>query len=137
MTTSELLRGLFVHAGTWSKADELARRARITNPSMGELVRDLEALGFVERILDRPTGAPRCAITHKWRDADAIGVDAIREIENRWSAIVGFDRMAELRSVLEITGAMSSPRKGSSRKRSASGSRRPTPPRDGGAGSST
>src|SRR5687768_2440033 len=67
-----------------ARLTELARRARITKQSMGELIRDLEDLGYVERIPD-PTDrrAQVLRYTDKGRDADAIGVAAIRDIENR------------------------------------------------------
>jgi DNA-binding MarR family transcriptional regulator len=89
-----------------ARLTELARRARITKQSMGELVRDLETLGYVERISDPTDGrAQVIRYTDKGRDADGIGVEAIREIERRWSMEVGDERMAVLRAVLEeITG---------------------------------
>src|SRR6187402_3130497 len=39
-----------------TRLTELARRARITKQSMGELVRELEALGYVERAADPADG---------------------------------------------------------------------------------
>ena len=85
-----------------ARLTDLARRAQITKQSMGELVRDLEGMGYVERA---PDPSDRRALIIRYTDrgrlADRIGVKAIRELEARWSRAVGGQRMAELRAVLE------------------------------------
>jgi DNA-binding MarR family transcriptional regulator len=87
---------------TGTRLTALARRARITKQSMGELVRDLESLGYVERVRDPADGrAQIIRYTAKGRRADAIGVRAIGELERRWARDVGGSQMAGLRSTLE------------------------------------
>jgi len=85
-----------------TRLTELARRARITKQSMGELVRELESLGYVERVRD-PTDGRAFIIryTDKGKRADVIGVQAVTEFESRWASAVGKKKMAALRSTLE------------------------------------
>lgn len=81
---------------------ELARRARMTKQSMGELVRELEALGYVERTVD--PGDARAKIisaTAKGRRATEVGVLAVAEAERQWAEAVGHDAMRTCRAALE------------------------------------
>src|SRR5262245_61933536 len=64
----------------------LARRARVTKQSMGEMVRELERLGYVVRGPDPADGRARIvAFTERGRRARDIGVGAIDAIEARWA----------------------------------------------------
>lgn len=79
----------------------LADRAGITKQSMGQLVLDLEARGYIER---RPDPADRRATRIRFtalgwqflRDA----YDIKQEIEAEYSALLGADRFQQLRAVL-------------------------------------
>jgi len=85
-----------------TRLTELARRARITKQSMGELVRELEAMGYVERVPDPSDGrAQIIRYTERGRRADAVGVQAIADLEKRWARAVGKGRMSDLRATLE------------------------------------
>ena len=85
-----------------TRLTELARRARITKQSMGELVRELEDLGYVERVRDPVDGrAWIIQYTEKGRRADVIGVQTVADFERRWADVVGASEMATLRSTLE------------------------------------
>jgi DNA-binding MarR family transcriptional regulator len=84
-----------------ARPTELARRARMTKQAMGELVRELEHLGYVESARDADDGRARIIrFTDKGRRADEVGVLAIRDIEREWAANVGVKEMNALRSTL-------------------------------------
>jgi len=84
-----------------ARLTELARRARMTKQAMGELVRELERLGYVERARDADDGRARIIrFTEVGRRADEVGVLAIRDIEREWAAAVGVNEMNALRSTL-------------------------------------
>ncbi len=80
----------------------LAKRAQMTNQSMGYLVDALETRGYVQR---QPDPADRRAalvvITDRGRDEIAAARRLIAEIEREWSGRIGRERMASLRQALE------------------------------------
>jgi DNA-binding MarR family transcriptional regulator len=85
-----------------TRLTDLARRARITKQSMGELVRELEGLGYVERVPDPLDGrALVIRYTDKGRRADAVGVKTVTRFERKWARMVGRARMDDLRLILE------------------------------------
>ncbi|MGV0793295.1 MarR family winged helix-turn-helix transcriptional regulator [Mycolicibacterium sp. XJ1819] len=84
-----------------SRITDIARAQDVSKNAVGQLVSELEELGYVERVPDpadgrakivRYTGRGRALIA----DAAAIGEQLNAELE----AIVGADRLAELRSTL-------------------------------------
>jgi DNA-binding MarR family transcriptional regulator len=81
---------------------ELARRARMTRQAMGELVEDLERLGYVER---RPDPADRRAklvmLTTKGEAALRDGIAAVADLEARWAACLGERETRAFRAALE------------------------------------
>ncbi|MDQ2662079.1 MAG: MarR family transcriptional regulator [Actinomycetota bacterium] len=85
-----------------SRLTELARGANMTPQSMGEIVDELEELGYVER---RPDPGDRRAklvtLTARGRDCVAAGEQTIRGLESDIDAAIGADAHAELRRVLE------------------------------------
>jgi DNA-binding MarR family transcriptional regulator len=84
-----------------ARLTELAARARMTKQAMGELVRELEVLGYVERAPDPDDGRARIIrFTAKGRRADEVGILAIRDIEGEWAGAVGREQMDSLRSTL-------------------------------------
>ena len=87
-------------AGT--RLTDLAKRARITKQSMGELVSELESLGYVARGPDPSDGRAKVVrFTAKGRRAARIGVEAIADEERAWAKRLGDDRLRALRDVLE------------------------------------
>jgi len=84
-----------------SRLTELARGANMTPQAMGELVDELEALGYVER---RPDPSDRRAklivLTPRGRECIAAGISTIQGIEERIDQILGPRRHAELRRLL-------------------------------------
>ena len=80
---------------------DLAVRAGVTPQSMGELVDDLEARGYVER---RPDPADRRAkrihLTDKGRTTAAAAEQAMRNVEEHLVAVLGDAEYRRLRATL-------------------------------------
>jgi DNA-binding MarR family transcriptional regulator len=80
---------------------ELAERARITKQSLGEIVADLERLGYVERVPDPTDGRAKLVrLTPEGEGAQQAALKAFADIERKWSRQLGADRVAELRRTL-------------------------------------
>ena len=90
-----------------ARVTKLAERARVTKQSMGELVTELESLGYVQRTPDlADRRAKLVRFTAKGRRAARIGVKAAAAQERAWAELIGPDRVADLRrSLEEITAA--------------------------------
>jgi DNA-binding MarR family transcriptional regulator len=87
-------------AGT--RPSELAERAGMTKASMGELVDDLEALGYVRRTRDPDDGrARRVVLTDAGLDVARLAQEVIAGIERRWSATIGRRAFRDLAALLE------------------------------------
>jgi DNA-binding MarR family transcriptional regulator len=88
----------------------LAARAGMTHQSMGELVRELERRGYLERIADPADGRARIVrLTKRGRDAVRLAVAASAQIEARWvvfwrQAGLDGDAATALRRTLEDQG---------------------------------
>ena len=84
-----------------SRLSALARGANMTPQAMGELVDELEGLGYVERRPD-PTDrrAKLIVLTPRGHDCIAAGIATIQGIERRIDQILGADGHAELRRLL-------------------------------------
>lgn len=88
------------HGG--ARLTELADRARVTKQSMGELVRELESLGYVERRVDPADARARIiTLTERGKRANEIGLQEISQTEARWAREVGAERVRALRETLE------------------------------------
>lgn len=84
------------------RLSELANFTGITAQSMSELVDDLERMGYVERRPD-PTDrrAKRIYLTARGRDNVQVGAAAAWEADEYAAALVGEQRLHELRNILE------------------------------------
>jgi DNA-binding MarR family transcriptional regulator len=84
------------------RSSELAAAARITKQSMGAIVDQLEAGGYVER-LDDPDDAraKRVRLTKRGREAGRITRAAVRHVEADWTRRIGAGRLAALRETLK------------------------------------
>jgi DNA-binding MarR family transcriptional regulator len=84
-----------------NRLTDLARGANMTPQAMGELVDELEALGYVER---RPDPSDRRAklivLTPRGHDCIAAGIATIDGIEERIDAVLGARGHAQLRRLL-------------------------------------
>jgi DNA-binding MarR family transcriptional regulator len=68
----------------------LATRAGMTAPSMSQLVDELQALGYLERVPDPSDGrAKLIRPTHEGRRLIARALRAVDEIEREYAALVG------------------------------------------------
>ena len=93
-----------------ARVTELAERARVTKQSMGELVTELETLGYVRRDPDPADGrAKLVTFTDRGLRAAQIGVQAVADQERAWRDRFGSRRMDNLRLVLEEITAASHP----------------------------
>ncbi|MFG3438843.1 MarR family winged helix-turn-helix transcriptional regulator [Nonomuraea sp. NPDC047897] len=79
----------------------LARRAGMTPQAMSELVGYLEQRGYVRRVPDPADGRGR-VVVYADRGARAARISAayFADMEARWSAAVGPDRLQDVRSAL-------------------------------------
>ena len=85
-----------------SRLTDLARGANITPQAMGELVDELEQLGYVERRPD-PTDrrAKLIVLTDRGRACIAAGISTINGIEQRITQTLGERGHRQLRSLLD------------------------------------
>ena len=82
----------------------------MTKQSIGEIVDDLEALGYVERIPDpADKRAKLICLTQKGRQAQRVGYGLFAKIERAWAKRYGSERVAELRELLEEIAATEAP----------------------------
>jgi DNA-binding MarR family transcriptional regulator len=81
---------------------DLASSAGITKQSAGELVDDLVALGYVERVPDpADRRAKLICLTERGREAQRVGYGLFGELERRWAERFGKERVEGLRELLE------------------------------------
>ena len=89
-----------------SRLTDLAERAMMTKQTVGEVVSDLEKLGYVERVPDPEDGRAKIIrLTGKGRHAYVVGRRLIEDLERDWAERFGEDRVAALRDVLEMVHA--------------------------------
>jgi DNA-binding MarR family transcriptional regulator len=79
----------------------LAERVGISKQAMNQLLRSLEAFGYVVRT-DAPgkSGARTIRFTRRGRAAFSRIVDILREIEREWSVELGPNRFSQLKELL-------------------------------------
>ncbi len=84
-----------------TRATTLAERAGMTKQAVGQVVRDLERQGYVERRPDPADGRATlvCFTDAGWRFLRDAG-EVKREIEAEYAAILGEEKMRLLRSAL-------------------------------------
>ncbi len=84
-----------------SRLTQLARGANMTPQAMGELVDELEDLGYLERRPD-PTDrrAKLIVLTPRGHECIAAGIATIQGIEERIDEILGPEGHAQLRTLL-------------------------------------
>jgi DNA-binding MarR family transcriptional regulator len=85
-----------------SRLTDLAERSGYTKQAVGEVVVDLEGLGYVERMPDPVDGRAKIIrLTERGREAFAAATTIFADIERDWAERVGEERMATVREVLE------------------------------------
>ena len=81
---------------------DVAERSRITKQSVGEIVSDLEELGWVERVPDpADKRAKLVRLTAEGEKVQAAARAAFAEIEAEWGERIGKKKLADLRAALE------------------------------------
>jgi DNA-binding MarR family transcriptional regulator len=84
-----------------SRLTELAAQAQVTKQTAGFLVDQLEQRGYVERVPDPRDGRARLVRpSRRGLAAAALAAPVVAEVEAEWTAHVGEEAMAALRSTL-------------------------------------
>jgi DNA-binding MarR family transcriptional regulator len=85
-----------------SRVQSMATRAQVTWQAMGELVSDLERLGYLTRIRDHSDRRARLVcLTDRGRALIPIVIASMREIEDEWAGRVGQSALDNLRTTLQ------------------------------------
>ena len=85
-----------------SRLTDLAERSGLTKQAVGEVVDDLERLGYLERVPDpEDRRAKIIRLTKRGWDAQEAASRIFADIERRWAAEVGDDLIRTLREALE------------------------------------
>jgi DNA-binding MarR family transcriptional regulator len=80
----------------------LAELANMTKQSVGEIVDDLVARGYVKRIPDpADRRAKLICLTQRGEKAQATGFALFAEVEKRWIERYGRERVTQMRELLE------------------------------------
>jgi DNA-binding MarR family transcriptional regulator len=90
------------HPPGGSRLTSLADAGQITKQSMGELVTDLQSLGYVERIPDPTDGRGKLIrMTEKGWAVHERAFEVVGQIERDWACHYGEQNMAELIRLLD------------------------------------
>ena len=89
-----------------SRLTEIAARSGLTKQAVGEVVSDLERLGYLERVPDSSDGrAKLLRLTARGREGVRAAERIFDDIEARWGERFGQERIALLRQTLEEIAA--------------------------------
>jgi DNA-binding MarR family transcriptional regulator len=95
---------------TGTTVSRLAERAQMTKQAMAELVRHLEAHGYLVRVPDPADGRAKLVLpTARGREVIAIAQELVPELEARIEQALGADRLRQLRSDLETVRRAAAP----------------------------
>ena len=84
-----------------SRLTDLAAQAQMTKQSAGSLVDQLEARGYVERVPDPRDGRARLIRpARRGLEAADLAAPVVAAVEAEWTAHLGEETMAALRSAL-------------------------------------
>jgi len=107
---SAVMAHIDIDGGT--RLSTIAARANITPQAVGELVDDLERLGYVVRQPDPDDRrAKRIVLTDRGRESVAAALDTIATLEAELEDLLGSDKVAELHDSLSRILATSRPSK--------------------------
>lgn len=96
--------------GEGLRLTDIAERAKLTKQSVGEIVDDLVARGYAQRIPDPDDRrAKLICLTERGETAQAYGRKLFAKVEKRWAERYGADRIAALRELLEEIAAAEAP----------------------------
>jgi DNA-binding MarR family transcriptional regulator len=96
--------------GEGLRLTEIAERANMTKQSVGEIVDDLVARDYVQRIPHpEDRRAKLICLTERGERAQALGRRLFTKVEKRWGQRYGAERIAALRELLEEAAADKAP----------------------------
>ena len=96
--------------GEGLRLTDIAERAKLTKQSVGEIVDDLVARGYAQRIPDpEDRRAKLVCLTERGEAAQAHGRRLFAKVEKRWGQRYGAERIAELRELMEEIAAAEAP----------------------------
>ncbi len=85
-----------------TRLTELARRASMTKQAMGQLIDEVERLGYVERTTDPSDGRAKIVkFTTKGEKLIQLGTETGDSIQQRYAGLIGAKKMQRLRDLLE------------------------------------
>ena len=85
-----------------SRLTDLAERSGLTKQAVGEVVADLEQLGYVERAPDPGDGRAKVIrLTERGGEARGTALEIFADIEREWAERFGAERVAAMRELLE------------------------------------
>ena len=91
----------FIHEGG-SRLTDLSDSSGLTKQAVGEVVADLERLGYVERGPDPDDGRAKVIrLTDLGAEAQTVAVGIFEEIERSWAERFGAQRVEAMRALLE------------------------------------
>lgn len=89
---------------------DLAEALRMTKQATAEHVAQLERDGYVERLADPADGRAKLVVpTSRGLEAQRVALGLLADIEERRAALIGSERMAQLRGTLEDLVALERP----------------------------
>ena len=95
----------FIHEGG-SRLTDLAESARLTKQAVGEVVSDLERLGYIERAADPQDGRAKVIrLTALGEDARRTALAIFADMERDWAKRYGRERVAAMRELLQEMAA--------------------------------
>jgi DNA-binding MarR family transcriptional regulator len=84
----------------------LAERSGLTKQAVGEVVDDLERMGYVERVGDPADGRAKIIrLTERGWEGQRAAQRVFADIERRWAERFGEERLSTLRELLEEIAA--------------------------------
>src|SRR3954468_1879878 len=97
--------------GSGMRLTVLAEMAGMTKQSVGEIVDDLVARGYVKRVPDPDDKrAKLICLTDRGERAQATGLALFAKVEKQWAKRYGAERIVQARELLEDVAANESPK---------------------------
>jgi DNA-binding MarR family transcriptional regulator len=96
--------------GDGKRLTDVAELAGMTKQSVGEIVDDLVARGYVKRIPDPDDKRAKIiCLTERGERAQATGLALFAKVEKQWAKRYGAERIAQVRELLEEVAANEAP----------------------------
>jgi DNA-binding MarR family transcriptional regulator len=96
--------------GEGLRLTDIAERADMTKQSVGEIVDDLAARGYVKRIPDPDDRrAKLICLTERGEEAQVFARRLFAKVEKEWAKRYGAERIGQLRELLEEIAAAEAP----------------------------